>query len=367
MLVIYENIETMTLTHYSKKHIIIIYPQLDMVGSGGQVIDFYFIQQLLNLKKFFYSYLLDKDVPSKSRLGYIYYTLCHLKEIGRNDIIFTNSRLYTTLFPCFLLLRLFYRNTKIITYHHHFNYYTRAGILRYIHKFFELNFLKTIDTIIIPSPYVRDEMKKNLPKANIQYIEIGFDPNTRFEEKKSKTNNLLYVGTVELRKRVHHLVSLAKFFKEQNIDFHINIVGVLSEVKYVASVQNMITDYQLQGYVSLLGRVDDKELDVLYKESDVFVFPSSHEGYGMVLVEALSYGLPIVAFNNSAMPYTIKNNYNGLLAFDNDIEDFCHKVKELLTDECLWRKLSHNAYQSALKVPTLQHMKDEMKQFIEGL
>lgn len=357
----------MTSTSIDKRQILIIYPQLDEPYSGGQVIDFSFIEQLANSGKFTCNYLLDADVSNTSIRGYIFYTLCNLRRIARNDIIFTNSRLYTTLFPCFLLLRLFYRDIKIIAYHHHFNYYTQIGILKCIHRFFELNFLKMMSTVIIPSPYVRDEMRKILPKTDIEYIEIGFNLSTSPETNKSKTNNLLYVGTVEERKGVHYLIYLARFLKERKIDYHIHIVGSLAVGKYVQSIEKMIDDNGLRENITLVGRVNEEKLNVLYKDSSVFVFPSSHEGYGMVLIEAFSHGLPIVAFNNSAMPYSVKNNFNGLLAPDGDVEDFCRKVEQLITDEYVWRKLSDNAYQSALKVPTLRQMEYEMKQFIDRL
>jgi glycosyltransferase involved in cell wall biosynthesis len=265
------------------------------------------------------------------------------------------------------LLKIIRRKIKIIVYHHHFNYYTQTGILKYIHKFFELLFLKIIDTTIIPSPYVKDEMTNVLPKSNYKYIEIGFDLNPYFEKDKIKVNKLLYVGTVERRKGIHHLIYLAEFLIKQKIECHIDIVGSLSDTFYVESVKKMINDNRLNEYITLWGRVDANELEALYKQSDVFVFPSSHEGYGMVLIEALSYGLPVIAFNNSAIPYTIKNYFNGLLASEGDTKDFCNKVKEILSDEDLWDKLRQNACQSTLKTHTLQHMQNDMKQFINGL
>jgi glycosyltransferase involved in cell wall biosynthesis len=351
----------------NKKRILIIYPQLDIPYSGGQVIDFFFVQQLTNSKKYVYNYLLESMITNTSILGYIYYTLRNFRKITQNDIIFTNSRLYPRLLLCFCLLKIFCRNIKIMVYHHHFNYYTRTRLSKYIHKFFELSFLKITDIIIIPSPYIKDEMKKVLPNSNSKYIEIGFDLNPYFNKDKIKTNNLLYVGTVNLRKGIHHLIYLTKFLVGEKINFHIDIVGSLSETQYVKSMQKMIYNYHLNEFITLWGRVDENELDILYKKADIFVFPSSHEGYGMVLIEALSYGLPVVAFNNSAMPYSIKNSFNGILASDGNVQDFCYKVKKILLNEDLWNKLRYNAHQSIANIRTLQQMQDEMKQFIDVL
>jgi glycosyltransferase involved in cell wall biosynthesis len=210
-------------------------------------------------------------------------------------------------------------------------------------------------------------MTKILPKSNTKYIEIGFDLEPYFDKDKIKLNNLLCVGTVELRKGIHHLIDLAQFLEERKLKYHIDIVGNLSDISYVESIKKLIRNNNLNNRISLLGRVDAAELKALYKKSDIFVFPSSHEGYGMVLVEALSYGLPIVAFNNSAVPYSIKNDFNGLLASDGNTKDFCNKVVEILSNEKLWNELRYNAYQSTSKVRTLHDMQNEMKQFINTL
>jgi glycosyltransferase involved in cell wall biosynthesis len=209
-------------------------------------------------------------------------------------------------------------------------------------------------------------MKKILPKSNIRYIKIGFNVNLDIYKNNYKTNELLFVGTVEKRKGVKHLILLAKFLVAQGIKFKLNIVGTYKECEYVDLIRKMIADNNLAGYVSLLGRVELNSLESLYKNSKIFVFPSLHEGYGMVLIEAMSYGLPIIAFNNSAMPYTIISGYNGLLAQDGNQNDFNKKVKQLITDENLYNKLQMGAYETIQNIQSIQLMKEEMKKFING-
>lgn len=346
--------------------LLIIYPQLKTPYSGGQVIDFMFVEELTNSKEIECFYLLDDNVPNPSILGYIKYTIFHLKKIYSNNIIFANSRYYPRLLLCFILLKLLNWKGKIIVYHHHFNYYTQKGIKRFLHYLGELTFLKIVDKIIIPSPYVKTIMKDVLPRKKFKYLEIGFDLKSQIHNK-IKKNKLLYVGTIEERKRVHLLVGLAKFLIAQNINFHINVVGNLPDTAYVLKLKNKINEENLKEYISLKGRVEADALETMYSESDVFVFPSSHEGYGMVLVEALAHALPVVAFDNSAMPYTIKNSFNGLLAMENDVTDFYNKVFNLLLDERLWEKLRVNAYNYSLKVRKIYDMKHEMRMFIDNM
>lgn len=350
-----------------RKRILIIYPQLDEPYSGGQVIDFAFIRQIVDSNKFVCNYLLDSTIPNISILGYIYYTLCHLREIMSNDIIFSNSRLYTRLLPCFLLVKLLRRDVKIMVYHHHFNYLTQTGVLKWVHKFFELSFLKIVDVVIIPSPFVKDKIVKILPKTNIEYVEIGFDLNPYLDLDKTKLNNLLFVGTIEQRKGIHHLIYLAQYLRDKNIEFHIDMVGKIPDDIYTKNMREMVDENDLGNYITFCGRVSAEKLEALYKNAGIFVFPSSHEGYGMVLVEALSYSLPVVAFANSAISYSIKDYFNGLLAIDADSQDFCKKVEKLLTTPCLWEELSKNAYDRSLKMHTFHQMEDDMRILIHKL
>lgn len=350
-----------------KKKILIIYPQLNEPYSGGQVIDFSFIQQIVNSDKFVCSYLLNSVIPNVSILGYIYYTLCHIREIMNNDIIFSNSRLYPRLFPCFLLIKLLRSDVKILVYHHHFNYFTQTGVLKWIHKFFELAFLKIVNIVIIPSAYVKNEMERLIPKADVRYIEIGFNLKPYWDVNKHKKNNLLVVGTIEKRKRVHQIVSIAKFLKDSDINFHVNVVGKVADWVYFNMIMKEIVEENLTSYITFHGRVSAEKLEENYRSADVFLFPSSHEGYGMVLIEAMSYSLPIIAYRNSAIPFSVSDGVNGLLVEDDNVMEYCQKVKKLLVDDRLWNKLRKSAYNYSLEVNTLDKMKEDMYSYIDEM
>lgn len=347
--------------------LLIVYSQLDKPLSGGQVIDFIFINRLVNGTYTTIDYILDKTINGSSIFKYIIYLFKHIKYVLAHDIIFTNSRMYPRLLLCFVLVKIFRNKIKIIAYHHHFNYRTHKGILRVLHKIAELCFLKTMDVILIPSPFVRDEICKILPKSYIQYIEIGFDIKPINSIYKKRTYNLLYVGTVEERKRTRDLAIVAQILKSKNIFFHINVVGSLNNNNYVESLRTDIQKYNLEHYISILGRVDENSLQEMYSKSDIFVFPSSHEGYGMVLIEAMSYGIPVVVYNNSAMPYTVKHKYNGMIAENENPLDFAKNTELLLKDDELYNKLRQGAYNTALNVRTLNDMQKEMDDFIATL
>jgi glycosyltransferase involved in cell wall biosynthesis len=71
------------------------------------------------------------------------------------------------------------------------------------------------------------------------------------------------------------------------------------------ALHDAIVAHGLQRRVQLIGEVDDATLDILYRQADVFVLASLHEGFGMAAAEALAYGLPVFTTTAGALPDTV--------------------------------------------------------------
>ena len=117
-------------------------------------------------------------------------------------------------------------------------------------------------------------------------------------------------------------------------------------------LKRQITDDGLSEYVKFKGRVSDEELNECYQRTEIFTFPSLLEGYGMVIVEAMSRGVPVVAFNNSAMSYSIKDGVNGLLAENENASSFAEKVLELTGNRSLRAELQKGIEETMLHLKT---------------
>ena len=117
---------------------------------------------------------------------------------------------------------------------------------------------------------------------------------------------------------------------------------MIGKGKMQAPLQQYITDHKLENNVKLINWMDRKDLLSYYKTSSLYFFPS-HEGAGMVVLEALSFGVPILCFDNAGpgefagpncgvrVPYT---NYNK------SIVDFTDKLCELYQNPVLMKKFS---------------------------
>lgn len=348
------------------KKMLIIYPDLVNAKTGGCVIDFQFIDVLRGSEDIELSYIQNKDLPGSSIIAYNLFFLLHVSIFYKYDYVFVNSRLYPRLFLPFCLLRILRCKSRLITYHHHYNFMTQKGLAKKIHKFFELSFLRKMYKIIIPSPYAKALTEKLLPNKSISYIEIGFEH--RSEEIKREINNtFLFVGTLEPRKGIQYILDVAVIFKKRGINANFRIVGNQKYNEYVNQLKNFVVKENLEEIVTFLGRLNDDELKTEYKNASVFLFPSLHEGYGMVLIEAMSYGLPVVAFDNSAMPYTVKDGYNGLLAENMNSNDLAEKAVSLIKNKELYSTIAHQAFTFAQSKPSRTMMIDEMKVFVKTL
>ena len=348
------------------KNILVIYPEYSEGITGGQVYDKMFIESLRKDEKFHVDFLLDKDLCTTKKYLYSLAYLFKLNTCRKYDYILTNSRLYTRLFALFSLLSLC--KVKIYSIHHHFNFEGEGGFRQFIHKTLELFFLRVSTATIIPSPYVKDRFAALLPKSKQIYVPLGVKKANNKEIRAKKTSEvltLLYVGTIEKRKGLLYLVESLKLLSNKTKTYKCHIVGKVVEEDYKAEIDKKIVEYQLTDNVIFHGRLSNQDLDAIYSNSDIFVFPSMLEGYGMVLLEAMSYSLPIVAFDNSAMPYTVKTGKTGILVENKNVEHFAAAIQKLAEDKAYYNAIIANTQQVYSSIRTEEDLQADIYKTIE--
>jgi glycosyltransferase involved in cell wall biosynthesis len=93
--------------------------------------------------------------------------------------------------------------------------------------------------------------------------------------------------------------------------------------------------------VTLLGALHGEALQSTYRDSDLLLLTSTNESFGLVLVEAMTKGLPIVSVNIPAVPNVVINGENGLLA-ESTPEAVADAIHTLLTDIAFYSVVSNN-------------------------
>ena len=150
----------------------------------------------------------------------------------------------------------------------------------------------------------------------------------------------LFVGTLEPRKNLANLLSAyASMPKSDKSKVMFVIVG--GEGWGKVNLLNMITQLDLTERVKVLGHVDDAALASLYANAQFLVMPSLYEGFGLPIVEAMSYGTPVLTANNSSMPEVAGSA--GLLVDALDVESIADGLQEIITNNELRERLAKNA------------------------
>ena len=278
-----------------------------------------------------------------SNLGFLFSNLRNIRKYHSYDRILIDSSTFPKTVWFVLLFRILYGRKGLTTTLHHFIYENLSGLKKTVYQLLELLFVKQCEEIIVFSPYVLDCCKQYVTPDRITYIGLPFEKNI-MPSKAKRQGGLLFVGTIEPRKGLVFLIEALHTIDITLLtNIEVSIIGKVMDNRYYITLQKLLQQYHLEKNIYFRGRVSSEELAHYYETSTIFTFPSLLEGFGMVLIEAMGHGLPVVAFNNSAMPYTVKDGDNGLLVTNKDSEAFGKAIERLLTDKILYKKLSNGA------------------------
>ena len=138
---------------------------------------------------------------------------------------------------------------------------------------------------------------------------------------KKKGNKILFVGRDFKRKGGYIVVEAFKELKKRRKDVELYVAGPMV---------NPYHEY-IDGY-HFMGDCDYKRTAELFNLCDIYCMPSYFEAYGLVFVEALTFGLPVIARNAYEMPYLIQNGHTGLLLQKDDVKELSEMMDSLLSD-----------------------------------
>ena len=156
-------------------------------------------------------------------------------------------------------------------------------------------------------------------------------------------NKVIAIGRLTYQKGFDRLIRSWRIVHEEYPEWQLDIVGGGEDLEYLSS---LIKEYRLQDVVHLLPPTE--EIDKVYMKSSLLVITSRYEGFGLVLTEAHSFGVPTVAFNCKCGPSDIiLDGENGYLVDEGDIEDLADKVIALIKDEKLRKQMGAAAYKNS--------------------
>ncbi len=238
------------------------------------------------------------------------------------------------------------------TYHtalpQYVNYLTGDQYMENVMWKYLLWYYNQMDALYVPSMATGNELeKKGIPKEKIRFYPRGIDID-RFHPSKrngffSKNFNvsengfkLLYVGRISKEKNLSDLVDICKKFAEIRNDFHLIMVGsgpYLDEMKI-----------KLNGLPAIFtGFLKGEELAQAYASSDIFIFPSTTDTFGNVVLEAQASGLPVIVSDRGGPKENLIPNKTGFIVPGRNSGAISEAVFKLINNPRQLKEMKQNA------------------------
>lgn len=173
---------------------------------------------------------------------------------------------------------------------------------------------------------------------------------------------IISIGRFDYEKGNDLLLQVWKKVEKQMPDWQLDIYGNGNREPYLLQMRQLEID---SSRCHLYGPINDVKKE--YLDSSVFVLPSRYEGFGLVLIEAMACGVPVVSFDCENGPRSIiTNGADGFLIPTFDIDAFADKLLLLMRDENLRRQMGEKAQKSAAKYD-IDSIGLQWKQLFDGL
>jgi glycosyltransferase involved in cell wall biosynthesis len=170
------------------------------------------------------------------------------------------------------------------------------------------------------------------PSLHLNPHHLASAPDLTLEKYQIAKPYLLYVGGPEPHKNLATLIRVFKILKgESKIPHKLVMVG--ENIAAAIHHDHPVLARELDKDVVFTGYLPDEQLSVVYRNADAFTFLSLYEGFGLVLLEAMQFGLPIVASKTSSIPEVVGND--AILVDPLNIEEIKNAILMIVEDKQL--------------------------------
>ena len=225
--------------------------------------------------------------------------------------------------------------------------------------------------VTVPTETASDIIKKIGIKTPIHVISNGLD--LSLFKKRTATSEiykkygissektiLMSVGRVEKEKRLDVLIKAAALIKGRE-DFQLVLVG---KGKELSLLKKLAVKEGIEDKVIFTGAVPIEDLYQLYDVAHIFLSASEIELQGLSIMEAMAYGLPVIAARSTAIPELVKNGENGYLFKPGDSEEVSKHMLTLIDDSKLRAEMSEKGL-AIIKKHDFKDVLDEFEKFYE--
>jgi len=200
--------------------------------------------------------------------------------------------------------------------------------------------------VVALSNSLRDLAHKTNPAQPIEVIRNGIDADLFHPgdvPRNSKTFKLLTVSRLLERKGIQYL--LKALSQLSNIDVSLTIVGMGN---FEVQLKKLCVKYGLNGMVRFFGYCPNEKLSSIYQDHDVFVLPSLAESFGIVFLEAMACGLPVIGGFTGGIPSIISQE-NGILVEPREVNEIKKSILVMKDQPAVRKEMEGNNRKKVLE------------------
>lgn len=239
-----------------------------------------------------------------------------------------------------------------------------------LYRIVEMKYLQSVDGFIFNSKTTKSVVNGLI--GNSKPDVIAYPPTDRFgdaiseeaieERGKKKELSVLFLGNVMGRKGLHTLLEAARL---STFDLRLDIVGSLtSEPEYTKQMQEYIAQNNLSSFVFLHDSLNNQPLIDKLKNAHVLVVPSSYEGFGIVYLEGMGFGLPAIGTTAGAASEVIRDGVDGFLIQPGDAHSLAAKLQFMNERRDVLIQMSLAARSRYLAQPKWNQTANQIREFL---
>ena len=206
--------------------------------------------------------------------------------------------------------------------------------------FFREKFAESVQ--VFSKSKLAEEYLKKVGFKNVETIGVGLDSSRfcNYEDLdlsefgiSEDERYLLYVGTIDERRNVLFLLEILKKLHEKGSDCKLVLVGKAKK-QYWSKCKKVVEESDLQNNVIYIECLNQNQLPMLYKNAEVFLFPTRYDIFGMVLMEAMIFETPVISSYNGGSSTLITDKENGFICSDS-VDEWVKTTEKILNNSDL--------------------------------
>ena len=243
--------------------------------------------------------------------------------------------------------------------------------LKWVYRQIEKNYLRSVDGFIFNSQATRKAVEalcREKVRGVVAYpsgatFDVDISQHRIVQRAHEEEFRILFVGNIIPRKGLHTLIDALGQIK--NKLWKLEIIGQLDvDPVYVKKINTMIEEKLIGDRINFTGRINDDKLREKFSESHVLVVPSLYEGFGIVYLEAMSFGVLPIASTAGGAREIIYSGQDGFLIPVEDSGILSERLTELIQDRNKLAAMSVAAWHKFKKYPTWEQTGQTIRNFL---